>query len=41
MIATLKNVTILIMCVIKDGNKFHLQLFLKEALVACKLLRIW
>ena len=40
MIATLKNVTILIMCVIKDGNKFH-QLFLKEALVACKLLRIW
>ena len=31
---TLKNVVILIMCVIKCGNKFYLQLFSKEALAA-------
>ena len=30
---TLKNVVILITCVIKDGDNFNLQLYLEEALV--------
>ena len=30
--STLKNVAILITCVIKDGHKFYLQLFLEGAL---------
>ena len=29
---TLQNAVILMVCVIKDGNKFQLQLFLEEAL---------
>ena len=28
---TFKNVVILMTCVMKDGNKFYLQLFLEEA----------
>ena len=31
---TLKNFVILTTCVIKDGNKFYLQIFFKEALVS-------
>ena len=38
---TFKNIVILITCVIKDGNKMYLQLFLEEALVAEKLVRSW
>ena len=30
---TLKNVVILMTCVMKDGNKFYTQLFLEEALL--------
>ena len=29
---TLKNVVILMTCVIKDGNKFYIQVFLEHAL---------
>ena len=32
MILIFKNVVILITCVIKDGHKVYLQLFLEEAL---------
>ena len=38
---TLKNVVILITCVIKDGENFYPQLFLEKALVACKLVGSW
>ena len=31
---TLKNVVILISCIIKDGDSFYPQIFLEEALVA-------
>ena len=31
---TLKNVMILITCVVKDGDKFYLQIFLQKALVS-------
>ena len=34
---TLRNVVILIACVIKDGDKFYLQTFLEKALVS----QIW
>ena len=31
---TLKNVVILMACVIKDGDKFYSQLFLQEVLLS-------
>ena len=33
MILLLKNIVILITCVIKDDGKFYLQMFLEEALL--------